>query len=156
MREQPKIWNIEHARPNFSAKPEEWRVDLLDRELHHDAVEAFLRNINTWYPALPRQKLSAVELLELDRHSVQNCLALLVLALGSASIFTEITGRIHPEIDHKGFSVGSFAEEYSSACFDRAFAMMNLCIIEDSVDSILCLFYAGYDNVANGPTSTNS
>lgn len=143
MRKLPKIWYLEHTRQEMQIPPQS-RFEWHDRGLRDAAVAAFVRNIDVWYPVLPPGRLSVVEHVAGGATDVQACLGLMILALGSASIVIEHTNDRHPEVAQGPFESAELARQYSSACFNAAFSMLSYCMIQDTANSILCLFYVAY------------
>lgn len=140
------IFLLESRCPAIPLQPRSVRpvftVDEAERLLN-----SFQKNVNFWYPVISKstlQNLFGRVRNGFVEHSCEDCVALLVMALGAAS---ELVQLVHSSTQSPGFESRQQQSELlsmASVCFEEAMKLLNLAYMEISTISTQCVFLAAY------------
>lgn len=162
LKERLPCFAVEYDRPPFSFFAEninsygsglqknERSGPYINDKLSMVLWDAFNRNVNFWFPVLCQSMVQKLQATIKEAHDVSdrspgtvfdgpmNCLAWLVLALGSCCLSSEKRFQSYPyspslDIDR--------AEAVGPLCFNAAYALIPTALSEDTVISTLCCFY---------------
>jgi hypothetical protein len=110
-------------------------------------IASFQSTINFWYPVISKATLDVL----FDRiqngfsnNSCEDCLALLVLALGAAS---ELVKYTNSDESYRSFDSRQQQSELSnmaSVCFDEASKLLVVAYMEVSTTSAQCVFLSAF------------
>lgn len=136
------IFNLEQSRAPLTTRPSEVTPYLGSEEIRQ-IIQSFQSSINFIYPTMARAKLESIQNRMLNGtidHSVESCLALLVMALGCAS--QSVSLLFHSPILGQGEkayqqSRRSLAEMF----FDGVMKRLHNAHLEVTQEATQCLFF---------------
>ncbi|CAN6651387.1 hypothetical protein TRVA0_025S00584 [Trichomonascus vanleenenianus] len=129
----PTVFELEYRRKPWTSAPAP--VDHITEDVEEVLIAAFQQGMNFWYPVISRGMIDKAMKAE---SSTLKCLKYMVLAVGYACLRTERLNNRSP----RDYGDVEIAELYGEGCFSIAIELLPFAFMEDSVASILCIFYA--------------
>ncbi|PGH15985.1 hypothetical protein AJ80_05361 [Polytolypa hystricis UAMH7299] len=138
------VFNLENSRPSFPQLPSAIQPYASRSDIER-TIQNFSQNVNFWYPTMTRTKLRASQQImtsgRLD-DSESSCLALLVMALGSASALVASVAEYDDPVPEETENRSQW-KVMSELYFDSALKKLHVAQMECTIDSVQCLFFAG-------------
>lgn len=141
------IFELEQARPPVKMRAASILCPFVADEDMEGILDAFQGNVNFWYPTLSRHQLDKVRLMvkcfnagAADQHTVESCLAHLVMALGCASqtVAGLISGAPFTEEEMKRRAQ---RREMGDLYFDHALRRLHVVHMDVGSVATQCLFF---------------
>ncbi|KAF4627492.1 hypothetical protein G7Y89_g10663 [Cudoniella acicularis] len=138
------IFQLESKRPSMSFQYRFTKPVFTPDEANR-LISSFQATVNFWYPTVSKTNLEILfEKVQTGFHenSSEDCLALLVMALGAAS---ELVKYASLDEDHRNFESRQQQSELSTmahVCFDEAIKLLPVAYMEVSTTSAQCVFLA--------------
>ena len=139
------IFHLEQLRPPLTARHTEVNPYLSNEEIQQ-IVQSFQSTVNFVYPTMAKDKLDAVQLRAMNGtfdHSVESCLALLVMALGCAS--QSVSLLFHsPHLSSADKAYQQARRGLAEMFFDSVLKRIYLAHLHVTQEATQCLFFIGY------------
>lgn len=138
------VFEMEYTRPPLSSLASVMCPYAGDDKVNQ-IINAFQKSVNSWYPVIAFENILDIRRKvvqgELD-NDIQSCLALLVMALGSAA---ELVFSICQDdlVDHDIVNSESQAKALAQRYFDTAMRSFHIVSETLAIKSVQCLFLAG-------------